>query len=336
VKRAALLGAALVVMTIGLTEPAEARVRGQVRLENNGPSTQTEDSDEQLVSGVTVGGNPYEVMCASRQPATATTSEPEDEYGNVVEEYYDSETKTVRTRTVQKVKRRYVYVTLTCGRTVLRTSKICVPNVGFDPCTPPPNNLNGKEVAVLTPVGWPEVTASMSPNARGRRRYDFALAQAPFFFWFEGDNFDDVTSHSFACSGDVCAKASVVANSIATVFTPDLDDPDAEMWCWESGKAVRTPADYEAGWKDIRNPRSDGDPPSEFCSHTYKRSSTKKPNGVYRARIGVIYELTRTWEVKRVTDDALLDGGKVVEDRYVRVTWDEFSARVGEAQGVNS
>jgi hypothetical protein len=171
-----------VIGSLGVASPSLARGRGQARLENNGPSTKIEDTDDELISGVVVGGgHPYQVMCASRQPPTRT-SEPENEFGEVVVEYYDDETKSIQKSTVTKLKRQYVVVTLTCGGKVLKTSRICVPNVGFDPCIPEDFNISGKEVAEVTPVGFPNVTASMAPYVRGRGRYDFALTQAPFSF----------------------------------------------------------------------------------------------------------------------------------------------------------
>jgi hypothetical protein len=158
-----------------------------------------------------------------------------------------------------------------------------------------------------------------------------------------------------------------------TVFTPDVDDPDAEIWCDGNGRPVRTPAEYQQAWDELKasadesedsedtstseenqvargefvkrsagaDPAASADSPSgpdsptKACSYVYKHSSSTKPGGVYRARVGVIYQLRRSWKVERVTDGALLDGGDVVEERYVRVTWDDFTARVGEVQGVN-
>jgi hypothetical protein len=275
------------------TEGGVTHVPPAVPPTNSGGSTEV--TDESLRAQVFIKGAPADAVCQTRSgdaievsygprvPITETTVEvvTNPETG-------DKETVT-KTRTVQYSQT----VTLNCGSESWTTTR-CIEIAGGRPCPPaqpkPDPLAVGRSMA--DEVSWPTPRPHFAPDWRKGDR--FPITQAPMFFWFENDDWHNVTSYAKACNLDgQCIQAGVQAVPYMSFF--DAGNGETAS-CESRGAEILTAAAYETN--------------SAFdeCKYIYRHSSTTQSDGgPYAARTWIQYKMQTLNARFQFVDDPTLD-----------------------------
>jgi hypothetical protein len=310
---------------------AQARVDGAAKryVKINLSDVGTKDTEDGLEATAFIdGGHPYAALCVSPEGLQKESTREEVVKETTVVKEEDPETGIVTEKEQTVGTQTWRVVQLKCGNREWE-SEVCIAATGTMTCPPRRGEpIDGEDVAkrATQRMPWVPINPQFRPNVLGKGRYDFALTQAPLFFWVPVDVWDKpLEVHASACNldGD-CSYASIRARPDRLVFLPSREDRSVERDCRPPNtyKPVFSSSDYDGMTTDRK-----------ACKYTFSHSSTTKSGRSHDAEIGIQYTIFRSWWTEI---DGFRQGVFDVEElEYGWLIAEEFDMRVGEVQALS-